>query len=403
VWPPLGLGTSRRASCFVDGAADRGSGGIHPALGQSQKRQSRFRHPSSLIGFVIGVLGFGELSPEPVELGPLVERRTELRLGRHRQPFAGTPCLVQGIRPRAAQLQDLRPVHHVPAPVGNQIRLRRTPLAQRRRPLLRPPHIQDLLTRLDHAAVDDPSGDRRDLARRDSHHGLVEQHHPLGRLAHPDERTPLGLPRHRHQIRIAGGRADRARTSKRLARTLVVALGIQAQPERYEQPPPLDAVVLAVVEHALGTRKPAAALGPLTPVHQRDAEPKGTPGRSSPVGGAQRLPMRAGPERLAVGILASEVTGDGEVLKIVERERLSTIRGGQLAVRIPPRPPSEGLTTSIERVHCGHRLLHRSLGLSAFGRRSRAARTGWNWTRVVWRPSKPAGRGARRCAVMAVS
>jgi hypothetical protein len=65
---------------LVDGAADRGSGGIHPALGQSQQRQSRLRHPTSLVGFVIGVLGLGELSPEPVELGPLVERRTELGL-----------------------------------------------------------------------------------------------------------------------------------------------------------------------------------------------------------------------------------------------------------------------------------------------------------------------------------
>ena len=45
--------------------------------------------------------------PEPVELGPLVERRTELGLGGNREPLAGTPGLVQGIRPRAVQLHDL--------------------------------------------------------------------------------------------------------------------------------------------------------------------------------------------------------------------------------------------------------------------------------------------------------
>jgi hypothetical protein len=57
-----------------------------------------------------------------------------------------TPAaLPSGVRPRAVQLQDLGAPHQALSAVRHQVRLGLAPVGQRRRPLLRPAEVEDLL------------------------------------------------------------------------------------------------------------------------------------------------------------------------------------------------------------------------------------------------------------------
>ena len=95
------------------------------------------------------------------------------------------------------------------AAVRHQVRLGRAPVAQRRRPLLRPPQVEDLLAGVDHAAVGDPGHDGRDVAGRDGDHDLVQQRHAPSDLSQPDQRPAMALAGKGHQIMLAETLADR--------------------------------------------------------------------------------------------------------------------------------------------------------------------------------------------------
>ena len=81
-------------------------------------------------------------------------------------------------------------------------------IGQRRRPLLRPAQIEDLLAVLDHRAVDDPDAERRHLAGRDGDHDLVKQRHALRGLSRSDQRLAEAEPAERDQLRVAEALAD---------------------------------------------------------------------------------------------------------------------------------------------------------------------------------------------------
>ena len=111
------------------------------------------------------------------------------------------PGLAHGVRPGTLQLHDLRAVHQALAAIGNEVRLRRAPLAERRRPLLGPAQVEDLLAFPDHRAVDDPDTDRRHLAGGDGHHDLVEQRHAFRGLPRSEERLADADATERHELR----------------------------------------------------------------------------------------------------------------------------------------------------------------------------------------------------------
>ena len=101
------------------------------------------------------------------------------------------------------QLHDLGAVHQALATEGDQIRLGRTPVRQRRRPLPGPAQIEDLLARLDHGAVDDPRNDRRHFTGLNGDHDLIQQRHARGRLAQRDHGPTKTKPAKRDQVRVA--------------------------------------------------------------------------------------------------------------------------------------------------------------------------------------------------------
>ena len=101
------------------------------------------------------------------------------------------------------------------------------PARQRRGPLLRAAELVDLLTALDHAAIDEPGDERGQLARGDRDHRLVEQRE--ARLALPELRqgAAMLMARERDQVGVAEALADAGRGDR----------GRRTRPRSRRQPP----------------------------------------------------------------------------------------------------------------------------------------------------------------------
>ena len=103
---------------------------------------------------------------------------------------------------------------------------------QRRGPLLRAAQLVDLLARRDHAAVDDPGDDRRQLTGGGRDHRLVEQAEALPHATRPDQPAALPVHREREEIAIAEALADLGRSGSCRGRALEVAGGVVLERDR---------------------------------------------------------------------------------------------------------------------------------------------------------------------------
>ena len=255
--------------------ADRRPRGLDVTLRQSKQRKAGLRAASPLVGLSVRLLRLRELTAQPVELGGSGERHPDGRLTRRPgEPLARPLGFVHGVLPLAVELHELGAVHEALTAVRDQLGLRREPVAQGRRPLLRAAQIEDLLAGLDHAAVDRSREDRRDLARDDGHHHLVELRDAFRDLPERDAGLPPAVPRQRDQVRVAEPFADLGRLLEARIRARHVAFGKALHRGWQEQIPALNAVVSAVVEESGGPGQPAAAPGHLATVHQAERQPQ---------------------------------------------------------------------------------------------------------------------------------
>ncbi len=126
-----------------------------------------------------------------MDLGLLVERPTRQSLGAFGQQCVGTLRLGQSGVPVALELHDLRAVHPALAAKRHQLRLRRTPLVEGRRPLVDSFEIVNLLAGQNHRAVDDACRDGCHLAGGHGDHGLIEQRRPVVDALHLYQRLPV--------------------------------------------------------------------------------------------------------------------------------------------------------------------------------------------------------------------
>ena len=143
-----------------------------------------------------------------MQLGLLVKGATDRRLTPVVQPLARSLRRLNGVRPGAVQLHDLGTMHQAMTTERDEIRLSVAPMCQRRRPLLRPTQIENLLTRLDHAAIQSPGDHLRHLIRHDCDHDLVEQGHAVDDPCLRDQRPALNAAGHGHQIEVTEPNAD---------------------------------------------------------------------------------------------------------------------------------------------------------------------------------------------------
>ena len=81
----------------------------------------------------------------------------------------------------------------------------------------------ELLAAVDHAAVDEAGGDRRQLAGDGGQHRLVEQRETLVDAAQPDEAVALLVHGEREQVGVAEAAADLGAVGRAGATDLGVA------------------------------------------------------------------------------------------------------------------------------------------------------------------------------------
>ena len=126
----------------------------------------------------------------------------------------------------------------------------------------------------DHAAVDDPGDDRRELARGHRDHRLVEQAAGPRRDARPDQDVALLVGGEGEQVGVAEALSDRGGLARGGGRRLAVAAGLLLEYGRQQQVAALDAVALLALQQPPGAPQPAARPADLPVAGEGDADPE---------------------------------------------------------------------------------------------------------------------------------
>ena len=151
-------------------------------------------------------------------------------------------------------------MHQAPTGEADHVGLLRAPAGQSRGPFLSTAQLVDLLTPLDHAAVDQPGDDRREFAGGDGEHGFVEQCEPCLPPALLDQEAALLVERQAEQIRLAKALPDTGRSHRGVVGGGGIAGRLLPHHHGHEQVSPLDAI-------ARFPARPVAAPGRATPRH----------------------------------------------------------------------------------------------------------------------------------------
>jgi hypothetical protein len=236
------------------------------------------------------------------------------------EPFAGSLGFFQGHGPRTLQLQDLSTMDETLTAVMDQALLGFTPAAQGSRPLVGASEIEAVLTRLDDRAVDDPDAKWREIASRRGSHNLVEQRQPLGSFSRANKCLAASEATGGNEIRIAEALANEDDLFERRTGATGIASPHELQADRHEEVALLDAVAPAIVDEPPTAREPAAAASLLPLEQEQKAKPVRAASSSLPATPSQKCSMRSGPDVLALGISADEVSGHREPFEVIRIE-----------------------------------------------------------------------------------
>ena len=280
----------------------------------------------------VGLLGGREVAAEPVDLALQVRGLRGSRwVRRPLEAAIGAVRLLERLRPVAVELHQLSAMDEAAAGERQQVGLLLPPAAQRGRPLTRPAHIVDLLAKHDHAAVDDPGGDRRELARRRPHHGLVEEAEalPYPPVVHQD--VALSEHREREEILVCEPLADLGSSRRSRGRAVEVALRLVLEDDGHEHVALLRALPFAFEQPARAA-EPAGSRSHLPAKEEMHPDPEGTAG-GEPLLIRLRTEMARTLHQLQPLVLPSQHVGGGrEQLEVGRGQRLELVGARQRLV-----------------------------------------------------------------------
>ena len=364
---------------FLERSPDHGARGLGLALIEPEQREPRVQPCAGLAREAIAFFGQVELAAKPVQLGELGAGRAQVGRRRlARQPLAGAPRFVDRARPVPAELHHLGPAHETASAKRRHVRMRRAPSRQRRRPFLRAPPVEQLVARADHAAVDDPGDEGRDLAARHAEHHLVEEREPFGLPLQAQQRAADAVARERRHVRVAELGADRCGFAEERVRALDVAFDRLLEAGRAEQEPAFGARASRLVEQPAGPREPAAGLALLAgPVEQGERQEERAAGRGNRVALFDVTIVGTGAGVGGFGVAADEVSGGREAVEVLGRERRLAVGGDEPFERVGPRLAVErGASVGKRRSHRGHDPADRCRPPARTGARGRVSRRG---------------------------
>ncbi len=257
------------------------------------------------------------------------------------------------------QQHDLRASRQALTSERDQLGLRVTPVAERRRPFRRPAKVEDLLAGLDDGAVDDPDDDRGQLARVDGGHRLVQQAGPVLDRARPDQGLASAEPGESDQVGVTEALTDRAGLSEGGVCGLGVALAEGPERGGQQEKAPFHAVATLVLEQSASPGDPTAAAGPLARHEELEAQPERAAGGALRLTPVVVLVVRAPPDLRAFAIASEQVRDGGQSFEILGRQRGLSVRVREPGEGIGPGPAFEGFPALIECVGSAHRVLSR--------------------------------------------
>ena len=361
------LGACARALPLLEQTLHRRLGGSRLPLREPEQRESRLGRHAAHARLTVALLGVGEVTAQSLRFGQLVERRTDrvrerrgcLLLGRHasrrvRHPHARALRFRHRLRPRAGEADDLDPVHETLAAEGDELGLARAPLVERRRPLARTPHVEQLTTGGDHGAVHHAHRDRRRRADRHRDHRLVEQRAGFRRVADLGAELCSDQQREHSQLGIVEAIGECDRPLRTLDGDVAPTLLQRETRLEHEEQAALGAVVVRIVEQMPRACEPAARARELALEEEVEHDPEGEARRAHDVVRSQALLVRAHPQLAVHLVAAGEKGGGGEPLEIVDAERHDEVRGRELCVCLGPSPQRERAAPFPERLGSVH-------------------------------------------------
>ena len=179
--------------------------GVGPSLGHPEQGQPGLRVVTVLVGRRVSRLRTVEITLEPEHLasleldlaeGALAQALGHVALLRERE-------LIQRVGPRTLPAHDLRSMHRGLPGELHEAFLLLAPHREQARPVRHAANVVELLTGVDHDAVDATGHHRRDLTGRHADHRLVQQRQALRNLPLVHEHPSLDDQPDGHQIRLA--------------------------------------------------------------------------------------------------------------------------------------------------------------------------------------------------------
>ena len=191
----------------------------------------------------------------------------------------------------------------------------------------------------DHAAVDDPGDDRRELARGHRDHRLVQQPQAFAESPEPDQDVALLVGGEGEQVRVAEALSDRGGLARGGGSRLPVAARLLLEHGRQQEVAALDPVLPLAVEQPLGAAQPATRPADLSMAGERDTDPEGAAEGGQLIARGEVGAMRALEQVAVLGLSADHVGAAGKQLEVVGRQRRFPVG----LVRGPRRHPTTPL------------------------------------------------------------
>ena len=256
------------------------------------------------------------------------------------EALTGSLHLLQSSPPGPLELHDLCTMHQADAGVRDHVGLAVTPLGQGIGPLAGAAHLVHLLTERDRVAVDDAGDDRRQLARRDGHHGLVHQPEALLGPTLPNQGVALAHPRNRDEVWIRVALADRGHLRRRCIRRARIGL----EQDRYQEIAVFDTVATLPVEQPVAAAEPTVRTSGLPAHEQVVPDPPCAARGARDIAGIQVAVMGALEATDVVVVPTEHVRRPGEhfqvpwlqeIVLVCPRQRFVGVQPGVLRVRRP--------------------------------------------------------------------
>ena len=328
--------------------ANRRACRFRASLRQPQQRESRLRLASPFAGSVIDFLCPGKLAPEAMNLGLLIQRSGRRLAIEVPGSFAGAARFGQRIRPGSLQTQDLGAMHETGSG-EDHLRLLLAHTRERGGPLACTPERMDLTAGVDDAAVHQRRHDRKQLARDDGEHRLVEALEAGRDIASLNQRTALCMTGRCREVRVAKGLADRDGLTCGRVRRVGLPFSQLLLGDGTGQVASFDAA--RVFDQPLASRGPGVRLGGFTAEQDHERQPERTARGTLPVAGVDMDAIEPFEDSLKLDVPAAQVRRGRQPVEIIDAERARLVCTQKCAAGLRPRAPSVALASMFKRVH----------------------------------------------------